>query len=177
MKFTQTPVAGALIIDQTPVVDDRGWFARAWCSKEFADAGFAGSFVQANMSGNLKAGTLRGLHYQTAEAPEAKLIRCVAGAIHDVVVDMRPESPTYRKWFGVELSAENRRAVLVPAACAHGYMALSDGAEAFYMVSAFYTPGAERGVRWDDPAIGIAWPMTPTVVSAKDRALPLLGNL
>jgi dTDP-4-dehydrorhamnose 3,5-epimerase len=174
MKFTATSVMGALIVEQTPVADDRGWFARAWCQKEFSEAGFSGGFVQANMSGNLKTGTLRGLHYQTADAPEAKLIRCVAGAIYDVVVDMRPESPTYRNWFGVELSAENRLAVLVPAVCAHGYMALTDGAEAFYMVSAFYTPGAERGVRWDDPAIGVQWPMTPTVISAKDQALPLL---
>lgn len=176
MKFTTTNVAGALIVEQTPVPDDRGWFARAWCEKEFAEAGFSGGFVQANMSGNLKAGTLRGLHYQTADAPEAKLIRCIAGSIHDVVVDMRPDSPTYRNWFGVELSAGNRKAVLVPPVCAHGYMALTDGAEAFYMVSAFYTPGAERGVRWDDPAIGVEWPMTPTVISAKDLALPLLAG-
>jgi len=174
LKFTETPVAGALIVEQTPISDDRGWFARAWCETEFANAGFDGRFVQANMSGNLKAGTLRGLHYQTAEAPEAKLIRCISGSIYDVVVDMRPDSPTYRKWFGVELSAENRKAVLVPAVCAHGYMALTDGAEAFYMVSAFYTPGAERGVRWDDPAVGVEWPLAPSVISAKDQALPLL---
>ena len=174
MKFTPTNVAGALIVEQTPVSDERGWFARAWCEREFAEAGLSGGFVQANMSGNLKAGTLRGLHYQTADAPEAKLIRCIAGSIYDVVVDMRPDSPTYRNWFGVELSAENRKAVLAPAVCAHGYMALTDGAEAFYMVSAFYAPGAERGVRWDDPAIGVEWPLAPTVISVKDRALPLL---
>lgn len=175
MRFA--PVAevdGAYLIDLEPFEDDRGWFARAFCAREFADHGLTLPTAQANLSHNAVAGTLRGLHYQVDPAPEAKLVRVVRGALWDVVVDLRPGSPTERRWFGAELTADNGRALFVPEGCGHGFVTLVDDTLAFYQVSGFYTPEAERGARWDDPALGIEWPRSPTRISDKDAAWPLL---
>jgi len=174
MKFHPTPLADARLIEQEPRADERGFFARAYCADAFAAQGITSRFVQMNMSGNNRRGTMRGLHYQAEPAPEAKLLRCIRGAVYDVMVDMRPDSPTYLKHFGVELTEENRLAVYVPPLFAHGYLALTDGAHVLYQVSSPYTPDAERGVRYDDPALRIGWPIEVSDVSAKDRAWPTL---
>lgn len=176
MIFTETPLKGAFVVDPDPRGDDRGFFARAFCAQEFEAHGLKPVVVQANTSFNHKAGTIRGLHYQTPPAAEAKFMRCISGAIYDVIVDIRPDSPTFRQHFGVELSAENRRALYVPEMFAHGYLSLTDGAEVYYTVSEFYTPGVEGGYRYDDPALGIEWPIPVTVVSEKDAAWPLIGD-
>lgn len=174
MRFTALPVAGAHVVDLEPVEDARGGFARAFCADDFVAHGLEPVIAQVNLSWNTHAGSLRGLHLQ--DPPEAKLIRCLRGAVHDVMVDLRTDSPTYLQWCGVELQAAARRAVYVPPGCAHGYLALTDGAEVLYSVSEAYVPGAERGVRWDDPVIGIAWPREVVVVSDKDAAWPLLPD-
>jgi dTDP-4-dehydrorhamnose 3,5-epimerase len=174
MIFHETKLPGAFIVELDKKLDDRGFFARAFCANEFQDHGMPGRFVQANMSFNHKKGTLRGMHYQVQPASEPKFIRCINGAIWDVIIDMRPESPTYLQHIGVELSAENRKAIYVPDMFAHGNQALTDGAELLYLVGEFYTPGCERGVRFDDPAIGIEWPLPVTVISDKDAKWPLL---
>lgn len=176
MKFTGLEIPGSFLIDLEPFVDDRGFFARAWCADEFAAAGIDAAFVQANIGRNKHRGTLRGLHYQEAPHAEAKLVRCTRGAVYDVLVDLRPESPTYRAWFGSELSAENHRMLFVPEGCAHGYQSLTDDAEVYYQVSSRYAPGAERGIRYDDPAIGVRWPLPISNISPKDRAWPLLAT-
>jgi len=175
VKFTETTLSGAFIIDIEPRSDDRGFFARTFCQKEFEAHGLNPCVAQCNLSLNHKAGTLRGLHYQTPPATEAKLVRCIRGAIFDVIVDLRPDSPTYLQHVGVELSADNRRALYVPDLFAHGYQALTDGAEALYQVSEFYTPGVEAGLRYDDPALAIEWPLAATVISDKDQSWPLLN--
>ncbi len=170
MIFTPLPLEGAFVVDLEPRGDERGFFARAWCRKEFAGAGIEVEFVQANLAQSLRKGTLRGMHYQIPPHAEAKMLRCIRGAVFDVMVDLRPDSPTYRKWAGVELTADNRKMVFVPEGFAHGYLTLEDETEVIYQVSAFYAPGAERGFRWDDPAFGIRWPEVPElVVSEKDR--------
>jgi dTDP-4-dehydrorhamnose 3,5-epimerase len=174
MRYLPTRLPDVWIVELETREDERGFFARAWCSEEFATRGLAESFVQANVAYTAHAGTVRGLHYQIQPHAEAKLVRCTAGAIWDVAVDLRPGSPTYREWTGVELSARNRRMLHVPEGFAHGYQALEDGAETFYLASRAYHGEAERGVRFDDPAIGIEWPLPVTLVSAKDSALPLL---
>ena len=176
MLFTATTLAGAQIIDIERREDSRGFFARTFCRGEFVDAGLEPMVEQCNLSYNYRAGTLRGMHYQVAPAEEAKLVRCTAGAILDVIVDMRPESATYLQHIGVELTASNRRALLVPPLFAHGYLTLSDDAEVVYQVSETYTPGTERGLRHDDPALGIDWPVDVAVISDKDAAWPLLGQ-
>ena len=170
MKFTETKLKGAFIIDLELRNDDRGGFARTFCAKEFEEHGLKPSVAQCNLSFNYKAGTLRGMHYQVAPACETKLVRCTKGAIYDVIIDMRPESPTYKQHIGVELTAENRRALYVPELFAHGYQALTDDAEVVYQVGEFYTPGYERGLRYDDPAFNIAWPVPVTVISEKDAS-------
>ncbi len=171
MNFTETPLPGAYVIDLEPRRDDRGFFARAWCRSEFAEQGIDTAFVQANLAGSARKGTLRGMHYQKPPHGEAKLVRCIKGRLFDVMVDLRPDSSTYLKWFGVELSAANQRMAYVPASFAHGYLTLEDDTEAFYQVSAFYAPGAEGGFRWNDPAVGIQWPITQgLVISEKDRS-------
>jgi dTDP-4-dehydrorhamnose 3,5-epimerase len=172
VRFETTPLPGAWLVELDPVRDERGFFARAWCRSEFEAHGLEGRLVQANVSYNRVAGTLRGLHYQTAPHEETKLIRCTRGALYSVIVDVRSGSPTRGKWFGVELTAENRRAIYVPRGFAHGYLALTDHAEAFYQVSEYYAPSSERGIRYDDPAIGIHWPGEVRVVSLKDRSWP-----
>lgn len=173
MIFTETPLAGAWTIGLQRHEDERGHFARAFCAREFAEHGLETEYVQANLSHNVQAGLVRGMHFQTGDAAEVKLVRCVSGAIFDVIVDNRPDSPTYLQWFGAELSAENGLMMYVPRGFAHGYQSLTDGAMAHYMVSAYYTPGVEGGLRHDDPAIGIAWPRPVTDISAKDAIWPL----
>ncbi|MBW4467442.1 MAG: dTDP-4-dehydrorhamnose 3,5-epimerase [Pegethrix bostrychoides GSE-TBD4-15B] len=175
MIFTETKLKGAFILDLELRADDRGAFARTFCMKEFEQHGLKPSVAQCNLSYNYKAGTLRGMHYQLPPAAETKLVRCTKGAIYDVIIDMRPESPTYMQHIGVELSAENHRALYVPELFAHGYLALTDGAEVVYQVGEFYTPGYERGLRYDDPAFGIEWPMPITVISEKDAAWEPFG--
>ena len=170
MRFTPTAIEGVFVIEPEPIEDGRGFFARAWCEEELAEQGLEAGFVQANLSFNEHKGTLRGLHYQVPPHAEAKLVRCTRGAICDVALDLRPHSPTYKQWEGVELSASNRRMLYVPEGCAHGYETLAADTEVYYSVSAFYAPEAERGVRYDDPAFGIEWPLPVQVISEKDRS-------
>lgn len=174
MRFEETPLTGAFVIEIEPHADDRGFFARTYCAREFEEHGLETRVVQANLSYNRSKGTLRGMHYQAPPAGEAKLVRCIRGAIHDVIVDLRPDSPTYLQHVGVDLTAENRRALFVPALFAHGFQTLEDEVEVFYQVSEFYTPGAERGLRHDDPALGISWPLPVSEISDKDRSWDLL---
>lgn len=177
MLFTETKLKSAFIIDLEPRQDHRGFFARTFCAKEFEAHGLKPAVAQCNLSFNHKKGTLRGMHYQIPPAAETKLIRCTQGAIYDVIVDMRPESPTYLQHIGVELTAENRRALYVPEMFAHGYQALSDGAEVIYQVGEFYTPGYERGMRYNDPVLKIDWPLPVSEISEKDAAWPLLETI
>jgi len=177
MIFTQTPLNGAFVVELQEISDDRGFFARAFCAREFEKHGLKPIIVQGNLSFNHLKGTIRGLHYQVPPAAETKLVRCTAGAIWDVIVDIRPNSPTYMQHFGVELSATNRRALYVPEMFAHGYLTLTDGAEVIYSVGEFYTPGAEGGFRHDDPALAIGWPTEVKVISEKDAAWPLITEV
>ena len=174
MHFIETDVAGARVIDPDPREDERGRFMRAWCAREFSEHGIEFVPVQANMGFSKRNGTVRGLHFQDETALEAKLVRCTRGAMFDVVVDLRPDSPTYGNWYGTELSAENGRMLYVPELCAHGYQSLEENTEMHYMTSAFYSPGAVRGVRFDDPAFRIQWPLAATVVSEQDRNWPFV---
>jgi dTDP-4-dehydrorhamnose 3,5-epimerase len=172
MTFSETPLNGSYIIDIVKIEDERGFFGRSFCRREMEERGLNGGIMQANTSFTHKRGTLRGLHYQDAPYQESKLIRCVRGAIYDVIIDLRPGSPTFRQWTSVELSQENYRMFYIPEGFAHGYMALTDNVEVYYNVSAFYTPGAEKGIRWDDPGFMIRWPFEPVVISEKDRHHP-----
>ena len=174
MRFLETGIVNARVIDPSPHQDGRGRFLRAWCAREFAEQGLDFLPVQANLGFSKTSGTVRGMHFQTAPAIEAKLVRCTRGAIFDVVLDLRPESPSYGEWHGVELTAENCRMLYVPQNCAHGYQTLEECTEMYYMTSAFYAPSAVRGVRFDDPAFGIQWPLVATVVSDQDRNWPLV---
>ena len=174
MRFAENTVIGSWSIDPDSHEDERGRFFRAWCSREFVEHGIAFLPVQANMGFSLRKGTIRGMHLQVAPALEAKLVRCTRGSIFDVVVDLRPNSITYGKWYGAELSAVNGRMLYVPEQCAHGYQTLEESTEMFYMTSAFYAPSAARGVRFDEPAFGIKWPIPPTLVSEQDRSWPLV---
>jgi dTDP-4-dehydrorhamnose 3,5-epimerase len=174
MILTESPLAGAFIVDLEPLTDERGFFARTYCSEEFAARGLGTAMQQCSVSYNARKGTLRGLHYQAAPHEEHKLVRCTAGAIFDVIVDVRPQASSYRRWFGLELTAQNRRALFIPPGFAHGFMSLSDAAEVYYMISVPQAPAHARGVRWNDPAFGITWPMVPAVISARDAGYPLL---
>ncbi|MGQ0702396.1 MAG: dTDP-4-dehydrorhamnose 3,5-epimerase [Gemmatimonadales bacterium] len=174
LRFVESPLRGAWTIDPIPHRDERGWFLRAWCAEEFQAHGITFDPVQANMGFSAVAGTIRGLHYQEAPHLEAKLVRCTRGAVFDVVVDLRPDSQTFGRWFATDLTAENARALFVPPQCAHGYQTLADGSEVYYETSASYAPHAVRGIRFDDPAMGIRWPLPVTVVSRQDRNWPLL---
>jgi dTDP-4-dehydrorhamnose 3,5-epimerase len=176
MRFIETDLPGAWVIELEERADSRGFFARTFCAREFAEHGLTTRISQSNLSFNHRQGTLRGLHYQAEPAPEAKLVRCVAGAIVDVIVDMRPGSATYLRHVAVELSAANRRALYIPELFATGYQTLADDTEVSYQVSEFYTPEAARGLRHDDPAIGIRWPLPVTEISPKDAAWPLIGE-
>jgi dTDP-4-dehydrorhamnose 3,5-epimerase len=177
MKFNETKLPGVFELDLEPYSDERGLFARSWCQKEFEAHNVNPRLVQCNVSFNLQKGTLRGMHYQTAPFPEAKLVRCTRGAIYDVAVDLRPESPTFREWIGVTLTAENRKMLYVPEGCGHGFLTLENKTEVFYQMSEFYHPELARGVRWDDPAFQILWPATVEVISERDRTYADMGEL
>ena len=172
MKFSETKLKGAYIIDVEPKGDERGFFARAWCRKEFEEAGLDTRVAQVNMSFSKEKGTLRGMHWQMPPHAEVKLVRCIGGVLYDVIVDLRQDSPTFLQWIGVELSADNRRVLLVPEGFAHGFQTLVDDTEVYYQVSEFYAPEAERGARHDDPAFGITWPLPVTTLSQKDANWP-----
>ena len=176
MQFIETALPGAFVIELEERRDDRGFFARTYCAREFEQHGLVSRISQCNLSFNHRRGTLRGLHYQAEPTAEAKLVRCISGAIFQVLVDLRPGSPTYRQFVTVELSAANRRAVFLPRMFAAGYQTLADNAEVLYQVSEFHTPDAERGLRYDEPAIGIAWPLPISEISAKDAAWPYLST-
>src|SRR6266446_4860062 len=168
MKFVPTALAGAYVIEPDKREDERGFFARLFCEREFAEAGLETRFVQINNSLSRDRGTLRGMHYQLGEAAEVKLVRCVKGALWDTIIDLRPGSASFGQSFGAELSADNRRMMYVPRGFGHGILTLEEDTEALYLVSAFYDPARERGVRWNDPRFDIAWPAPPQVISEKD---------
>jgi dTDP-4-dehydrorhamnose 3,5-epimerase len=174
MHFVQTNLEGAWIIEPQPNQDARGFFARTFCAKEFGARGLVDRFVQCNISRNTRRGTLRGLHYQLPPSPEAKLVRCTAGALLDVIVDLRPASPTYLQSYSVELSAGNRLALYIPEMFAHGFQTLEDSTEVYYQMSEFFAPELGRGLRYDDPKLGIKWPLSVASISAQDLSWPLL---
>lgn len=170
MIFTETKLKDSYILEIKKMEDARGFFGRSWCQKEFEEHGLVPCVVQANVSYNKKKGTLRGMHYQIAPYEETKLVRCTRGALYDVIIDLRPDSPTYKQWLGVELTADNYKMLYVPKGFAHGFITLEDNTEATYQVSQFYTPGAEGGIRYNDPLFGIEWPVEVTVISDKDKS-------
>jgi dTDP-4-dehydrorhamnose 3,5-epimerase len=172
VTFHETALAGVLEVHIEPKLDARGYFARTWCRNEFAAHGLNSRLVQCSVSSNTRTGTLRGVHYQARPHGETKLVRCTRGAIYDVVVDLRPSSPTFKNWFGVELTANNGAMVYIPEGCGHGFMTLQDESEIFYQMSEFYHPDAAGGVRWNDPAFGIVWPGKAEVISDRDRTYP-----
>jgi dTDP-4-dehydrorhamnose 3,5-epimerase len=175
--FTETKLIGAFIIDLERREDNRGFFARAFCQHEFTDHGLKPVIAQANIGFNRRRGCVRGMHYQYPPAAETKVVRCTRGAVLDIIVDLRPESPTYLEHISVELTADNHRAIYVPERFAHGYQALEDETETSYQVGEFYAPGAEGGLRYDDPALGLTWPLSVTEISDKDAGLPLLAEV
>ena len=170
MIFVETKLKGAFIIEPERLEDERGFFARTFCQEEFAAHGLTPTCVQCDISFNKKKGTLRGMHYQAKPYEESKLIRCTMGAIHDVIIDLRPESPTFKYPLAVELTAENRKMLYVPEGFAHGFQTLEDNAEVFYQMSGIHVPESARGIRWNDPAFGIQWPSDQRMISIRDRA-------
>jgi dTDP-4-dehydrorhamnose 3,5-epimerase len=172
MIWRETELPGAFVVETEPIEDERGWFARIHDESELEERGLASRFVQSSIAFNKEWGTLRGLHYQAEPHVEAKLVRCIRGAVHDVIVDLRPSSATFKRWAAVELSAAGGKMLYVPEGLAHGYLTLEDETETLYLISAAYAPEAARGVRWDDPAFGIEWPHDPRVMSEKDKAWP-----
>jgi dTDP-4-dehydrorhamnose 3,5-epimerase len=176
MRFVPLPLAGAFVIELEPLCDERGFFARAFSADEFAQRGLVSTFVQSGIAFNPRSGTLRGMHYQAAPHGEVKLIRCTAGAVYDVIVDLRSGSPTFRQWASVELSADNRRTLYVPEGFAHGYVTLTDGTELVYQMSVPHHAPSARGVRWNDPAFGIEWPVEPVVISERDAGYAAFGG-
>jgi dTDP-4-dehydrorhamnose 3,5-epimerase len=174
MRFHPTPLAGAFLVAPDPQIDDRGLFARTYCAREFSQHGLNDGFVQCNTSWNARRGTMRGLHYQLPPAGEVKLVRCTAGSLWDVIVDLRSGSPSYLRHYGVELSASNRLALYIPESFAHGFQTLEDGTEVFYQMSAFYAPELAAGLRYDDPQVAVTWPLPITSISDKDLTWPLL---
>lgn len=176
MKFTPTKLAGVWLVDMERREDERGWFARTWCAEEFAAHGLPTGFSQCSTSFNRRRGTLRGMHYQIAPHAEAKLVRCVRGAMFDVALDLRPESATFKQWVAAELTAENGRGLFIPEGCAHGFQTLADDTEVFYQIAGAYHPVSGRGVRWDDPAFGIRWPSPhDACLSPRDSTLLLFN--
>lgn len=175
MNFYETRLSGAFEIHPEFMDDERGFFARTWCQKEFEAHGLNSRLVQCNISYNKGRGTLRGLHYQVAPYAETKLVRCTKGAIYDVVLDLRSDSRTFKQWIAVVLNAEKRNMVYVPVGCAHGFLTLEYGTEVFYQMSEFYNAESARGVRWDDPAFNIVWPAKVEVISERDRTYPNFG--
>ncbi len=176
MIFRETALPGVLIVDTEPIGDDRGSFAHLWNEEEFAARGLVSRFGDLSVSSNRRQGTLRGMHYQAPPFAETKLVRCIRGAIYDVAVDLRHDSPTFRRWTAVELSADNRRALYIPAGCAHGFQTLTDEAEVLYLIDAPYSPEHGRGVRWNDPAFGIEWPDAERSMNARDAGYPDFGG-
>jgi len=172
MKFLKTALKGAYIIELEAAEDERGYFSRTFCRREFAEQGLNYEVAQCSISYNARRGTLRGMHYQVEPHREAKLVHCVGGSLYDVIVDLRPESDTYCRWIGVELSPLKRRLLYVPEGFAHGFQTLEDNTTVYYQISEFYAPQSARGVRWDDPAFGIKWPLSNPIISEKDRLLP-----
>ena len=176
MIFKETTLPGAYVIEPEKIGDDRGYFARVWCKKELQQHGLKADLAQSNVGFSHRKGTLRGLHFQKAPHAEVKIVRCTRGAIFDVIVDLRPDSRTYKLWFGVELNDENSRMIYVPEGFAQGYMTLTDNTEMNYHTSDFYSAADASGIRYDDTAIGIRWPLIPTVISQQDRNWPLIEN-
>lgn len=172
MIFTETELPGAFLIEPERKEDMRGFFARTWCVDEFKKHGLNPQLVQCNISFNHKKGTLRGMHWQVPPHPEAKLVRCTMGALHDVIIDLRPASPTYRRHLGVELTAENRKMLFIPEGFAHGFQTLADNTEVFYQMSDFFAADCARGLRWNDPAFGIKWPPGERILNERDRSYP-----
>jgi dTDP-4-dehydrorhamnose 3,5-epimerase len=168
MKFMATRLKGAFIIEPERLNDNRGFFARTWCKHEFMSHGLNPNLVQCNISFNTKKGTLRGMHHQVAPHEEAKIVRCTAGAIYDVIIDLRSTSPTFKKWLFVELSAVNRKMIYIPEGFSHGFMTLQDNTEVLYQMSDFFAPECARGIRWNDPSFNIKWPLDVAVISEKD---------
>ncbi len=176
MRFVPLSLAGAWLVELEPISDERGFFARSWCRSEFAERGLESALEQCNISYNTKRGTLRGLHWQDEPHAETKLVRCVRGTVYDVIVDLRPDSPTHRRWQAVELDAERRNALYIPIGFAHGFQTLADGSELLYQMSSVHSPDYARGARWNDPTLAISWPIGDPILSAKDRNLPLLPS-
>jgi dTDP-4-dehydrorhamnose 3,5-epimerase len=176
VKFLETPISGLYVVELETLTDERGFFARTFCAHEFQAHGLEWMVAQCNISFNEKASTLRGLHFQAPPHAEAKLVRCTRGAIYDVAVDIRPESRTYRRWHGIELTPTNGRMMFIPCGFAHGFQTLVDGSEVLYVMSEFYHPESARGLRWNDPAFSIAWPLENPTISDRDRAYPLLDG-
>jgi dTDP-4-dehydrorhamnose 3,5-epimerase len=172
VTFQETKLAGVFEVLLEINSDERGFFARTWCEREFGDHGLAAKIVQCSVSMNKRKGTLRGVHYQAAPFAETKIVRCTTGAIYDVALDLREHSPTFKQWFGTVLSAENRRALYIPEGCAHGFLTLVDETEVLYQMSEFYHPEAGRGIRWNDPTFQIGWPGRAEVISERDRTYP-----
>lgn len=172
MIFTTISLSGAYLIDLEKRDDERGFFARLFCQREFSNHGLEAGFVQINNSLNVSKGTLRGMHYQLAPASDVKVVRCISGALYDVILDLRPDSVTFGQWFSAELTAENRKMMYVPRGFAHGFITLTDNTEVLYLASEFYCPKRERGIRWNDPRFGITWPLEPTTLANRDRLQP-----
>lgn len=172
MIFTETKIKGAFIVDIKRISDDRGFFGRAFCQREMKKMGLNERVAQTNLSSNPKKGTLRGLHYQVSPHEESKLVRCTRGSLFDVIVDLRKSSETYGQWFGTKLTADSFQMLYVPEGCAHGFVTLEDNTDIMYEVSEFYAPNAERGLLWNDPTIGIQWPIEPLIISEKDKQQP-----
>lgn len=172
MRFAETALHGAYVIELEPNVDERGFFARTFCEREFAEHGLPTRFPQCNLSRNRRRGTLRGMHFEAPPTQESKLVRCSTGAVYDVIVDLRPASATRLGWFGVELTAESGRALFIPAGFAHGFLTLADDTDVFYHMGDSYRPGSARGFRWNDPRFGIRWPAAPVTMSERDAAYP-----
>jgi len=167
--FKKTRFKEAFVIELETIEDERGLFARTWCKRELEEIGLNPELVQCNISFNKKRGTLRGMHYQVAPYEEAKLVRCTMGEIYDVIIDLRPDSPTYKQWLSFDLTAKNRKMLYIPEGLAHGFVTLADNTEVFYQMSEFYTPDCARGVRWNDPVFGITWPVNIEVLSERDK--------
>ena len=176
MKFIETPLKGAFIIEPEPVRDQRGFFSRTWCKHEFAEHELAFEIVQCSISYNVKKGTLRGMHYQSLPHEEAKLVSCIRGSIYDVIVDLRPDSSTYIKWFSLELNETNRRFIYIPKGFAHGFQSLEDNTEVFYQISEFYNPNSSKGILWNDASLQINWPLSISEISDKDLSYKQLEN-
>jgi dTDP-4-dehydrorhamnose 3,5-epimerase len=172
MNFLETRLKGSFIIEPERMSDERGFFARTWCKREFSAHGLNSRLVQCNVSFNKKRGTVRGMHHQAAPREEAKIVRCTMGAIYDVLIDLRPDSPTFKEWFSVELTAENRKMIYIPEDFSHGFMTLADNSEVFYQMTEFYAPDCARGIRWNDPVFGIIWPENVTMISERDQHYP-----